>query len=69
MSTDPKKAQKGDYVAHRSGDISQLGERKPDDSGWWIADGGGLADGVLNGPDWVLLDKPTIAKLFEGRAS
>lgn len=68
MSTEPK-VQKGDYVAHRSGDIRQLGERKDDGSGWWIADGGGLADAALDGPDWVLLDPPTIAKLFEERSA
>lgn len=60
----------GDYVAHRNGDILRLRERKADGTGWLLEGGaGGLADSVLNGPDWLLLDKPTIAQLFEGRAS
>lgn len=67
MSTGPK-AQPGDYVAHRNGDIVRLRERKADGTGWWLdGNAGGLGDGVLNGPDWVLLDKQTIARLFEGR--
>lgn len=69
MSTE-RKARPGDYVAHRNGDILRLRERKAGGTGWWLdGNAGGLADGVLNGPDWVLLDKPTIAQLFAGRES
>ena len=68
MSTKPT-AWPGDYVAHRNGDILRLRERKADGTGWWIDSGGGLGDSVLNGPDWVLLDKQTIARLFEERSA
>lgn len=34
-----------------SGDVAVLGRRKEDDSGWWVSNGGGLADSVIE-TDW-----------------
>jgi len=43
----------GCVLRHRqTGDIAVIGHRKDDDSGWWVANGGGLADFVIE-KDWT----------------
>lgn len=34
---------------------AQITRRKPDNTGWWIAGGGGLADFVIESGEWVPL--------------
>lgn len=55
----------GQWVVHQSGSVHQLKRRKSDGDGWWLCDGGGLADRVLDGPDWL----PIGSWLFDQEAN
>ena len=59
-------ARRGMRIVHRSGDVKLLAHRKApgDGNGWWCSDGSGIADEVLAGDDWVLLDPDALADLF-----
>lgn len=48
--------QRGDSLRHRDGDRVELGVRKDDGSGWWLAgdSGGGLSDAALASDEWEL---------------
>lgn len=52
---DPKTLEPGTVVRHRTGGDAILDRRKEDDSGWWIRDGGGLADFVWESGDWSVV--------------
>lgn len=58
----------GQVAVHRSGGVAVLSHRKTEKEsihpGWWCHGRGGLADFVLNGPDWVLIDELNGARLF-----
>ncbi len=43
----------GCVLRHKqTGDVAVISQRKVDDSGWWVANGGGLADFVIE-KDWT----------------
>lgn len=41
-----------------------LASRKDDNSGWWLVEGGGLADYVLDGMDWYVVDVVKLTRCF-----
>ena len=56
--TQSKDLAPGQWIMHRNGIVARLSSRKASDDGWWLRDGGGIADTVLDGPDWMLLGPP-----------
>ena len=58
-AVDPKGLAPGTVIRHLpSGSTAVLKERKADDSGWWMQDGGGLWDRAWNDfghTDWAVL--------------
>jgi hypothetical protein len=60
----------GTVVLHRKGGISVIKERKtaPDNyphPGWWVQGGGGLADFVIDGDDFLILTPEVVKRIFE----
>jgi hypothetical protein len=49
----PKLLEPGMGMRHRRRHTKTLKARKEDDSGWWLAEGGGLADRVIEQGDWT----------------
>lgn len=50
----------GQSIRHRSGDPRVLRRRKDSDDGWWLDDGSGIADWVLDQADaWTIVDGPS----------
>lgn len=66
MNSEPKLWRSGMIVVHRSGTQHVLDQRKgPGDTpGWWLVDGGGIADWVASGSDWIALTPDVIRGLF-----
>lgn len=48
---------------HTDGDTVILSTRKADDSGWWLLDGGGLADFMIE-REWTRLGVPSAAEIL-----
>jgi hypothetical protein len=65
MATDPKSLERGMLLLHRNGSVRELSRRKPDDSGWWMTDGSGLADAAWNSGDWKVVTQEALQRLWE----
>lgn len=70
MPIDPKKLQPGALVKHVSGGAPLiLDRRKEDDSGWWLRDGGGLADHVWNHGTWTIVGNDYLQMAYNALCS
>lgn len=60
VSVDPKALKPGTVIAHKADVFSNvvLADRKSDDSGWWIVQGGGLLDTTWSSGDWYVVSEP-----------
>lgn len=58
-------AHSGEYIIHSAGTAHMLDTRKADESGWWLVDGGGIADRAFDESGaWRYLDDEALDLLF-----